>query len=52
MDRLRQWRAEHKYWRAAVSNFAHQLHQHTWTDMAREFVELTMPSMMEPAEVA
>jgi|SRR5882724_2370667 len=52
VDRLRQWRAAYKDWRAKINSFSSQLRQHTWADMAREFVELTMPSLIEPAEVA
>ncbi len=52
IDRLRQWRAAHKDWRAKVNGFSAQLRQRTWSDMAREFVEQTMPSLIEPAEVA
>ncbi|HLY99228.1 MAG TPA: glycosyltransferase, partial [Candidatus Angelobacter sp.] len=47
VDRLRQWRTEHEEWRARVEDFSSSLRQRTWTDMAREFVEWTMPSLLE-----
>jgi len=52
VDRLRHWRAAHKDCRARVNSFSNHLRQHTWRDMAREFVELTMPSLVAPDEVA
>jgi glycosyltransferase involved in cell wall biosynthesis len=46
VDRLRRWRAAQKDWRAKTNNFSTQLRQRTWRDMAREFVAMTMPSLI------
>ncbi len=43
VDRLRCWRAAEKDRRTKVNSFSTQLRQRTWSDMAREFVEATMP---------
>jgi glycosyltransferase involved in cell wall biosynthesis len=43
IERLRGWRADIEGYRARVAAFAATLRQRTWSDMAREFVELTMP---------
>jgi glycosyltransferase involved in cell wall biosynthesis len=48
VDRLRQWRVEREEWRARMIGFSAQLRQRTWKDMAREFVELTMPALIAP----
>src|SRR5258708_5932178 len=45
VEHLCRWRAAHKEWCAKVNGLSNQLRQHTWSDMAREFVELTMPSL-------
>jgi len=47
VEKLRRWRADCDAWPARVSSFSAQLRRHTWRDMAREFVEWTMPSLME-----
>jgi glycosyltransferase involved in cell wall biosynthesis len=44
VQRLRRWRCDIEGWRARVAGFGAKLRQRTWTDMAREFVELTTPS--------
>ncbi len=46
-ERLRRWRADHESWRSRIQKFSAQLRHRTWGDMAREFVELTMPSVLE-----
>jgi glycosyltransferase involved in cell wall biosynthesis len=43
VDRLLCWRATQNEWRIKVNSFSNQLRQRTWSDMAREFVEATMP---------
>jgi glycosyltransferase involved in cell wall biosynthesis len=48
VGRLRGWRADWQGWRVRLQRFSDQLRQRTWTDMAREFVELTMPALVEP----
>ena len=45
VDHLRGWRAGWKEWRVRLQNFSAQLRQRTWAGMAREFVEITMPSL-------
>jgi glycosyltransferase involved in cell wall biosynthesis len=49
VERLSKWRADTEGWRARVAGFGTKLRQRTWTDMAREFVELTMPPPEEAA---
>jgi glycosyltransferase involved in cell wall biosynthesis len=40
VQRLKSWRANVDDYKARVANFSEQLRQRTWTDMAREIVEL------------
>ena len=42
---LRRWRAGREEYRTRVLEFSAQLRQRTWGDMAREFVEIAMPSL-------
>jgi glycosyltransferase involved in cell wall biosynthesis len=48
VDSLRRWRANWQWCRARVQTLSGKLRQRSWTDMAREFVEWTMPSLVEP----
>ena len=52
VDRLRRWRAGYEEWRVKVNDFSIQLRQRTWADMAREFVEWTMPSLLQPGSAS
>ncbi len=40
MDRLQRWRSHREEFRARTLDFSAKLRQRTWTDMAREFVEV------------
>ncbi len=45
IERLRHWRSSMENYRAATHIFSEQLRRRTWTDMAREFVEVCMPQL-------
>jgi glycosyltransferase involved in cell wall biosynthesis len=50
VEKLRQWRADWQGHRARVQAFSSRLRERTWADMAHEFIELTMPSLVEPVK--
>jgi glycosyltransferase involved in cell wall biosynthesis len=52
VEKLRQWRADWQGHRSRVQAFSSKLRQRTWADMAHEFVEVTMPALVEPVKAA
>lgn len=52
IERLRHWRSSMQDYRAATQVFSEKLRQRTWTDMAREFVEVCMPQLKPVSSTA
>ncbi|SRR6266700_124149 len=50
VQKLHEWRADWQGHRARVQVFSSKLRQRTWADMAHDFVELTMPSLIAPVK--